>query len=309
MLTPRCEAFFALLLVCAPSFAWDNEQGYPAPELDVHLPAAIKVGRVKVAISEDLVEVTYPFTNQSAKPVTVALGSITPAMGRIGLLDTYPDHSFTDMQLKVDGHALRSIDRIYAFQAGRDITSKLTGQGVDPLRTLTRDDAISSLPASALRRLKQAHLIAPKEEGEWPLWRTVVARSWTVRLKAGAAQDLVVRYVPRPSRQAFEISSLALDALTAAHCAHPENIRRAIADQAIGKEPAQMMATQLTIPVLLGNAGALDIDMQVTPPDRRSWLVACDGGGTSVISHDSALRASVTQSAPLSLLTLQHMEQ
>jgi len=309
MLMLRSETFLALLLACAPALAWDNDPGYPAPELAGHLPAAIKVGRVKVAISEDFVEVTYPLTNQSARPRGITLGSITPAMGRIGILDAYPDHSFTDMHLNVDGHVVRSKDRTYAFQAGRDITTKLRRQGIDPLLAITQDDAISSLPNSVRRRLTQDQLIASKDEGEWPLWHTVVARSWTVQLKAATTQDLVVRYVPRPSRQVLEMNHLVLDALTATHCANPANIRRAIIDQTGGKEPVRMMATQLTIPVLLGNAGVLDIAMQAKAPTRHSWLVACDGEGTSVISYDSDLSTSVTQSAPLSLLTLQPMEQ
>lgn len=309
MLMPRSETFLALFLACAPALAWDNDQGYPAPELVGHLPAAIKVGRVKVAISGEIIEVTYPLTNQSAKPLGITLGSITPAMGRIGLLDAYPDHSFTDMQMKVDGHVIRSKDRTYAFQAGLDITTRLRRQGIDPLLAITQDDAIFSLPNSVRRRLTQDHLIASKEEGEWPLWRTVVARSWTVQLKAATTQDLVVRYVPRPSRQVLEITHLVLDALTATHCTNPASIRKAIIDQTGGKESVQVMATQLIIPVLLGNAGVLDIAMQAQAPTRHSWLVACDGEGASVISYDSDLSTSVTQSAPLSLLTLQPMEQ
>lgn len=218
MIGPAAKLVLAITFVLGivwnidSALAGDGTPELLGPRLRFNPPSFLEASSLKVTLTPHLIQFSYTISNRSDRDWAGRLEFRLPAKALVNGDVWYPDESFQDLLVEVNGSKLDYQRQVQAVFLGREVTEELLAAGADPQWVqwavdenekinLTRDNirAYQDLHAQGLCGYPtEPDLEDPEGYICFPNWETLNTYWWEQTFPAGAATVITYSYRPQP---------------------------------------------------------------------------------------------------------------
>jgi len=282
----------AALLLAWPAAADDSSAGAAPGALAAEPAGAVTLSAATLSLDGDEVRLALTVAVRGSG-ATMRLD--LPAFGWLGEADAYPDRSFPDLRLELDGRAAAVRSGFTATANGRDVTEAVRAAGVDPFAIAATPPVIAAPPGreDAVARLVAAGAAQRAPEGLLATW--TAARWLSLPVPAGTHR-LTLRYtalpafalLPQGRTPAARLANTPLDDQATRACLAQHAAAPAVARLLRGA----VVATRFTVPVQPADAPPRPVAVRL-PPERASVTLVCGaapGAAPRATTRNGALR-------------------
>lgn len=182
------------------------------PRLRFNPPPFLEASSIKVTLTPHLIRFSYTITNTSDQDWVDRLVFRLPAKSLEKYDRWYPDSSFQDLVVEVNGSKLDYQRQVEAVFLGREMTGELLAAGADPqwVQWAVDENEKINLTEENIRAYQDLHaqgicgfptepdLEDPEGYICFPNWETLNTYWWEQTFPAGAATVITYFYRPRP---------------------------------------------------------------------------------------------------------------
>jgi hypothetical protein len=306
----RLHLLACALLLPPTSWAWDIEDGAPAPQIHGRLPEDLRIEHLAIALHGRSVSLDYKGQNHTPVSRASVLHRQSPPFAWQGVAADYPDLHFPEMSLWVNAQHLASKHRVIAWFEDEDVSADLQRAKIDPLLPASGEEALTegaSLHTPRIRRLFSA--TTREVSVVYPLWQVVYHQAWRVPGLPEGPVSIQLRYEARPDKREVETDSKAFAAAVIGHCGDLEQVKGML-KRADGTLPAAVVMESITVPLALANTVLVDADLIVEPSAktasalRLGAVLACGPEESSLAGRQSLPRSKVMSRPSLAVLEI-----
>lgn len=195
------------LLVCPPYiqtvYANDSAAAIAAGGIQLTRQENISMEKEELFISKDKITVAYEFRNVTDKDITTEIAFPIPEFGVLSTLHGIP--SFGDFKVFINGKSIFYETEIKAFIKGKDVTSILKENGIQPetFGGFVADEindgdsyVVNRLPAEKINQLMAFGIFKDSSPEHWPEWTGVIKYHWKQTFPARQVVSIRHEYKP-----------------------------------------------------------------------------------------------------------------
>lgn len=195
-----------------PALACDGTPELLGPRLRFNPPSFLEASSIKVTLSPHLIQFSYIITNISDQDWTGRLEFRLPAKALVNGDVWYPDESFQDLAVEVNGSKLDYQRQVEAIFLGREVTGEILAAGADPqwVQWAVDEHEKVDLSKENIKAYQDLHaqgicgfptepdLEDPEGYICFPNWETLNTYWWEQTFPAETATVVTYSYRPRP---------------------------------------------------------------------------------------------------------------
>lgn len=291
------------------AIATDSEDAVVLPSPEGWIPNSASVEKTTISIEEKNVSVNFKIMNPANVTLTLPL-TIYPvrfSWGGFGI--AYFDKHFPELTILNDGEKMRLRSNVTAYLHGKDVSSILIKNKIDPL--LVGDDA-GLIPAKTRRgkslpSLVKRGLLVLHDGNLYAAWSAQVAYSWEQPFPAKTSTTIEMKFRARPAYDVFETASHRLHSLLSLHCATQESVFPLFKDEQ-GKIAEYLVVERYVISAALAGHQSNTVSLNFYPSSdlgvKPIMALACNGE-SMVVGRPAIKNAAVSnRDGQISILVL-----
>lgn len=184
--------FLLILLVSSPAC---GEDAYYSgePRLRVKGAGSVLLTKTAVRIENFNVNVKYSFKNLNKKRVPLVFSLDAPLFGNREENSAYPDRSYADLIMSLDGKRVSFSQKAAAYLNDRDVTPALEDVGLKPSDLSRFESSLASQPTAPGETLARLRARGFADANGRPLWRAKY--DYEFQTEVGPRNNSVFQYV------------------------------------------------------------------------------------------------------------------